>query len=268
MWRCVEWCTSRPAARPPRHFFFDCYLRGIDNDWEQKTPKVRWDALQFGDRPATHDIVLEDFPVPGTEYRELFASSNGRLGDKPPPAAETVTYNSEDRQSRVEFTHTFSEPSRLIGLPKAILYMSCDTRDDFTVFVILRKKDRDGKDLIHMNFPVDATPIKSIAEIPQKQQHSVNLHMGQMGILRASHREIDASKNIHPQFPFHPHGREQKVPRGTVVKLEIGIWAMGVDFDAGESISLQVSHLLPSSSDSLCSAIPIANVRVRPRKTI
>jgi predicted acyl esterase len=30
------------------------------------------------------------------------------------------------------------------------------------------------------------------------------------------------------------------VPKGTVVKLEIGIWALGVDFAAGESISLRV----------------------------
>jgi hypothetical protein len=30
------------------------------------------------------------------------------------------------------------------------------------------------------------------------------------------------------------------------VKLEIGIWSMGVDFDEGESISVQVSFIDPT----------------------
>ncbi|KAK3624901.1 hypothetical protein LTR56_020715 [Elasticomyces elasticus] len=69
--------------------------------------------------------------------------------------------------------------------------------------------------------------------------------MGSVGILRASHRAFHANKSIHPQFPFHPHEIEEKVKPGEVVKLEIGIWAMGNDFDAGESISVQVSGQMP-----------------------
>jgi predicted acyl esterase len=220
--------------------FFDRYLRGIDNGWEKKTPKVRWSALQFGDREAIDDIVLPDFPVPKTEYRELFLHPGNSLQTSRNATPSNVSHNSEDFRRFSEFTYTFSEPARLIGLPKAILYMSCDTRDDFTVFVILRKKDKDGKDLMHLNFPFKATPVKSIAEISEKDQASTNLHLGSMGILRASQRAIDESRSIHPQFPFHPHAKQQKIEPGTIVKLEIGIWAMGVDFDAGESISLRV----------------------------
>ncbi|KAI3398754.1 hypothetical protein diail_8621 [Diaporthe ilicicola] len=127
--------------------------------------------------------------------------------------------------------------------------------DDFTVFVILRKKDKDGKDMMHWNFPVHATPVGGINEIPERQQQSVNLHLGQMGILRASQRHIGPSKSIRPNFPFHKNDRQEPVPRGTVVKLEIGIWALGVDFDAGESISLRVgghsTTVLPSMRTGL-----------------
>ena len=102
---------------------------------------------------------------------------------------------------------------------------------------------------MHLNFPVEATPVKSIDEIPEKQRASLNLHQGSMGILRASQRAVDETRSIHPQFPFHPHEKQEKVPPGTIVKLEIGIWAMGVDFDAGESISLRVSTTsIPSST--------------------
>ncbi|KAN0105062.1 X-Pro dipeptidyl-peptidase C-terminal non-catalytic domain containing protein [Hyaloscypha variabilis] len=241
-----EWYElySIPHAMVELTKFFDHYLKGKENDW-RKTPKVRWSALQFGDREAIDDILLEDFPVPGTKYREFFLQKS-MLHPKPLESYSTQSYNSEKHESFIEFVHTFDTKARLIGLPKAILYMSCNDRDDFTVFVILRKKDKDGKDLVHLNFPFSATPITAIDEIPAKDQASLNLHLGSSGILRASHRRIDAARSIHPQFPFHPHKIQEKVPPGTIVRLEVGIWAMGVDFEARESISVRIGGQFPS----------------------
>ncbi|RAQ42133.1 hypothetical protein AFGD_001132 [Aspergillus flavus] len=249
-----EWYElySEPESMEELTVFFDRYLKGIENGWE-KTPKVRWSALQFGDREAIDNIVLEDFPVPSTEYRNLYLGGNQQLLRTATTDYSTVSYDSESRASIAEFNYTFEKPSRLIGLPKAILYVSAEEQDDFTVFVILRKKDKDGKALMHLNFPFHATPVKSIAEIPEKDQASLNLHLGSVGILRASHRAIDSTKSIHPQFPFHPHLKQEKIEPGTVTKLEIGIWAMGVDFDAGESISLQIGGQYPSIAKDITS---------------
>lgn len=237
-----EWYElySCPESMDELLVFFDRYLKGIENGWEE-TPKVRWSALQFGDREAIDNIVLEDFPAPSTQYRELFLSSQ-TLNTSPVPAYEKLSYDSASSSSFAEFSYTFDKASRLIGLPKAVLYMSSEDQDDFTVFVIIRKKDKNGKPLMHLNFPFHATPVKSIDDIPQKEQASLNLHLGSTGILRASHRAIDKDKSIHPQFPFHPHSRQDKVTPGNIVKLEIGIWAMGVDFEAGETVSVRVSH--------------------------
>ncbi|BAE58915.1 unnamed protein product [Aspergillus oryzae RIB40] len=249
-----EWYElySEPESMEELTVFFDRYLKGIENGWE-KTPKVRWSALQFGDREAIDNIVLEDFPVPSTEYRNLYLGGNQQLLRTATTDYSTVSYDSESRASIAEFNYTFEKPSRLIGLPKAILYVSAEEQDDFTVFVILRKKDKDGKALMHLNFPFHATPVKSITEIPEKDQASLNLHLGSVGILRASHRAIDSTKSIHPQFPFHPHLKQEKIEPGTVTKLEIGIWAMGVDFDAGESISLQIGGQYPSIAKDITS---------------
>ncbi|KAI0163387.1 hydrolase [Pestalotiopsis sp. NC0098] len=246
-----EWYElySEPESMDELAVFFDRYLRDEKNGWEDKTPKVRWSALQFGNREAIDNIVLEDFPVPNTDYRELFLSPENRLLSDKSPSTGSAVYNSEDHKSFADFTYTFTEPARLIGLPKAILYVSCDSRDDFTVFTILRKKDKDGNDLKHLNFPFHATPVKTIEEIPEKDQASLNLHLGSMGILRASQRAIDETKSIHPQFPFHPHEKQEKIQPGTIVRLEIGIWAMGVDFQAGESISLRVGGQFPSIAE-------------------
>jgi hypothetical protein len=100
---------------------------------------------------------------------------------------------------------------------------------------------------MHLCFPFSAIPenIKSIDDIPEKERASTNLHMGSVGALRASHRKFDPERSIHSQFPFHPHDVEEKITPGEIVKLEIGIWAMGVDFDEGETISVQVSGTFP-----------------------
>lgn len=36
---------------------------------------------------------------------------------------------------------------------------------------------------------------------------------------------------------------------GGIVRLEVGLWAMGVDFDAGESIYVQVGGRIPSIAE-------------------
>ncbi|KAL1589838.1 hypothetical protein WHR41_01454 [Cladosporium halotolerans] len=236
------------SADEELHKYFDRYLRNVDNGWEVDTPKVRWSALQFGDREAIDDIEFADFPIPGTEYKEFFLQP-GKLADSTASETSIVQYDSESTIEVADFSYTFKEKSRLIGLPKAVLYMSCPEKDDMIVFVNLRKRDKDGNLIMHLNFPFEATPYKSIADIPKKEMASLNLHLGSLGILRASHRAFDASRSIHPQFPYHPHDREEKITPGDIVKLEIGIWAMGVDFDAGESISVQVSGQLPSIAE-------------------
>ncbi|PVH98843.1 alpha/beta-hydrolase [Periconia macrospinosa] len=244
------------SADAELHQYFERYLKGVENGWE-KTPKVRWSALQFGDREAIDDIEFADFPIPGTEYREFHLGSSG-MNETARSVDEVVKYNSEDAKSIAEFTYTFPQKSRLIGLPKAVLYMSCPSHDDMNVFVILRKRDKNGKLLMHLTFPFSAVPshVKSIDDIPEKEQASLNLHLGSVGVLRASHRKFDPERSIHPQFPFHPHTEQQKIPPGEVVKLEIGIWSMGVDFDEGESISVQVGGTFPSIAEYTTFSVP------------
>lgn len=86
--------------------------------------------------PSIDDIVLEDFPVPNTNYRQYFLGDNKQLSTRPLPQSFLISYDLEDRHSIAEFDYSFDKPARLIGLPKALLYMSCEDRDDFTVFVI------------------------------------------------------------------------------------------------------------------------------------
>ncbi|KAI7220073.1 alpha/beta-hydrolase [Hortaea werneckii] len=244
-----EWYElyCQPDADEELRRFFDRYLRDESNGWE-KTPKVRWSALQFGNREAIHDIQYSDFPVPQTQYRELYLD-NGELSDSSPKNTSVVQYDSEDGKSYASFSYTFEKRSRLLGLPKAVLHMSCLEHNDMSVFVILRKKDRDGNLLMHLAFPFDAMSYKTIEDIPEKERQSLNLHLGSTGVLRASHRAFDEKRSVHEQFPFHPHDKEEKVPPGEIVELEIGIWPMGVDFEEHESLEMQISGQFPSIAE-------------------
>ncbi|KAL4803983.1 alpha/beta-hydrolase [Aspergillus unguis] len=218
--------------------FFDRYLKDIQNGWED-TPRVRVTALKFGEKDPEYNIAVDDFPLPHTAYKEFYLGDNSTLRSDLPKEEGSVSYESTTMQTAA-FRHIFDQPSRLIGLPKAILYVSSDRTDDMDVFVIIRKLDTTGKVLLALNVPWRHAPVKAMDDIADKDKSDLILYPGAVGMLRASHREIDASRSIHPQYPFHPHTRELPTPRGQVVELEIGLWAMGMDFEAGEGLEVDV----------------------------
>ncbi|KAF5686007.1 cocaine esterase [Fusarium circinatum] len=251
----IKWCGhqewfelySVKESYPELKKYFDKYLKGIDNDWEE-TPRVRWTTLQFDEGKVKSNIELPDFPVPDTDYRSFYLGDNDALVDSA-PSSGIKAYNSEDRWSIAKFRYTFDKHTRIIGMPKAELYMSCDDLDDMVVFVQVRKLDKNGKELSHLQFPIEKTPVKSVDAMDEKDRSSLTLHNGAMGILRASQRKIDEKRSIHPQFPFHPHDEVQKIPKGEVVKLDIGIWCMGVDYEEGQTLQVDILGQYPGFTE-------------------
>ncbi|KAJ6021571.1 hypothetical protein N7540_007075 [Penicillium herquei] len=237
-----EWYDiwGNQAGRDELLKFFDRYLKGIENDWES-TPRVRMSILKFGEAAPLDNIIESDFPPPRTEYRKAYLTPEG-LSFKQSTASKTaVSYDSQDENAGVTFKYTFPERTQLMGIPKAVLYMRCDDFDDMDVFVVLEKLSKTGERLFNFNIPWKNLPVSSIAEISQEDRTELVLYQGPTGILRASNRAIDSSRSMHPNWPFYTHEKEEKVSAGMVVRLEIGIWVMGVEYEAGESIQLRVS---------------------------
>ncbi|KAK3070158.1 hypothetical protein LTR53_010943 [Teratosphaeriaceae sp. CCFEE 6253] len=209
--------------------FFDHFLKGKDNGWE-KTPRVRMGVLRFGEEgqkepQSFENIAEEDFPLPRTEYKKLYFRSDGTCSaEQPPEKAEILSYNSASADA-VTFAFKFEKTTSLIGLPKAVVYMSCPDNDDMDVYVQIEKLDVDGQPMTNLN---------------------ILQYKGPLGILRASYRAIDETKSMHPHWPFHPHEVEEKIPPGTVVRLDIGIWAMGIEYEAGESLRVRVQGRTPA----------------------
>ncbi|KAE8308938.1 Alpha/Beta hydrolase protein [Aspergillus transmontanensis] len=220
--------------------FFDRYLKGLDNNWES-TPRVRMALLKFGQTPSIGGIVEQDFPIPNTEYKKAYLESNEKLALHKPTNSLTLSYDATSQADFLKFRYTFDKTTRIMGMPKAVLYMSCQEHDDMDVFVILRKVSSTGEPMLCLNVPWEGLPVKSFHEIPEKLRTEVILYKGPTGIIRASQRAIDHDKSMHPNWPFHPHDREERVPPGQIIKLEIGIWATGIEFQAGESIQFEIA---------------------------
>ena len=83
-------------------------------------------------------------------------------------------------------------------------------------------------------------------DVPEAFNVGLLFFSGPTGLLRASRRAIDHSLSWHPQYPHHPHDKDEKIAPGTIVELEIGIWAIGNRYEAGESLRLSISGCNPT----------------------
>ncbi|KIW10703.1 hypothetical protein PV08_11667 [Exophiala spinifera] len=223
--------------------FLDFYTKDVPNGWEQ-TPQVRISVLRYN-KPAITNVPFTSWPIPATVHQELYLSQGSSLVTTPVPTVGSQTYQSDVPALQTDadsgftaFTHTFASLTTLIGPSRAVLYMSCEEHDDMDVFVILRKLNAAGEVLRNINIPVqDLVDIHSDVQVPLINTMQ---YIGPSGVLRASHRRLDPELTK-PHWPAHDHSVEEKVPPGSIVKLEIGLWPAAIQFEAGESLSLRIA---------------------------
>ncbi|KAK5533496.1 hypothetical protein LTR25_007362 [Vermiconidia calcicola] len=230
--------------------FFDRYLKDIDNGWE-KTPKARVSILTYGNRfePGPKwDVPFTDYPVPSTEYRKLYLQDSGKLATSPQASESSVAHHADSYQAQPsEFVLSFDEATSIVGHSKAELWMSCRDKDDMDVYVSIRKLAKSGEVLEHVNVPWENLPEGVNTQHDVEMAQTVK-YTGPTGILRASHRaQVPERSTL--MIPYHPHDKEDKVPPGEIVKLEISLWPMGIHFEAGEGLLFRVQGFVDTSSD-------------------
>lgn len=198
--------------------------------------------------PSVLDRVETSYPPDYVQHNTFFLDcANRALQDCEAKVSSSTKYLSDSwDDDGAHFTLKFQDYTELIGFSRVKVYMSCADTDDMDVYVIIRKLDREGKPLLHINIPLDAFPSGTTeADVPH-----VNIfkYVGPGSRLRASHRRIEPDPNLSPEQSqmiapgdvWHPHDREEKIPPGEVVCLEIAIWPGGMIFEAGESIRLEI----------------------------
>ncbi|KAI8297952.1 hypothetical protein K4K61_012243 [Colletotrichum sp. SAR11_59] len=217
--------------------FFDRYLKGIENGWEQ-TPPVRLAVLGYN-KPPILDLSFDRLPwhapyTPTTNVQKLYLTQNKSLQLANEANSSTLEYKDTER---LELAYTFQQPTKLAGPTKLVIHTSCPSQTDFDIYVQLRKRDSSGNDLIHVNMPLEDLGVADAKEVPNINPLK---YLGPTGQLRASRRKV-APEFAQGYWQTLAQDTDEPVKAGEIVKLEIWIWPTAIQFDAGEQLVVKVS---------------------------
>jgi len=186
-----------------------------------------------------YDQVETAYPIPRTKYTKLYLAGNNTLQSTPSNVASVHSYDSTVKKVGLHFDYAFPERTTLAGFSKLRLFVSCPDHNDLDVYVMLRKLSTSGELMEQSNVPLHELPA-DIKTAKAVKSVSPCKYLGPTGMLRASHREFDPEKSTE-YWPFHPHQRADYINPGTVVELNIGIWPMGIVFEKGEGLRVNLS---------------------------
>ncbi|KAL4919707.1 Alpha/Beta hydrolase protein [Aspergillus aurantiobrunneus] len=227
-----------PGAIDDLQRFYDFYAKGIQNGWETGTPKVRLSLLGYDGSFAKSVIERPETQwPPARHHREklyLEAATRSLVLSKPGDASVTA-HEGHSLTDSSDFTLKFTKYTELCGRPFTKLYMSCSEGTDFDVVVQIRKISCDGKQLASLNWSPMPKPEPQVLDV------NVAKHLGQQGMLRASHRVSLHPRNSEDEIPVYSHEKGEPVEPGQIVPLIIPIWPVGIVFEAGEGLMLKVS---------------------------
>ena len=197
--------------------FLDHFLKGEDNGMLER-PRVRLEVRRTLDE---YDVREEaDWPLPGTDYRELYLSARG-LSAELPGQVDTLSYDGVASES-VVFDHRFDAACEITGQMRLKLWVSTDRGDDMDLFIALKKLDSSG------------------AEVPFEGRENDTRGPVSNGWLRVSHRALDPVRS-RPFQPVLTHEQVQLIEPGLIVPVEIEILPSSTAFAAGETLRLVIS---------------------------
>ncbi|ODR05179.1 hydrolase [Mycolicibacillus koreensis] len=223
------------ANRDDLRRFFDHFLKGEDNGWEQ-TPRVRYAVLDLdgGDRV---DVAADEFPPAGVTYRKYYLEARQRtLVTEAPTQEATADYDTGATADRVSFIVRFTQETTVVGYPKVRLWVQADGADDMDLFVVVQKLNAHGTPLQAFTVPNQSARIHDVTD----RGASILRYKGSQGRLRVSMRHLDPAVST-DEVPAHSFDRVQKLSPGEVVDVEIDLLPVGLVFRSGEQLRLVIS---------------------------
>ncbi|GAA3290025.1 hypothetical protein GCM10020295_03310 [Streptomyces cinereospinus] len=215
--------------------FFDRFLKGEDNGWEQ-TPRVRYSLLDLegGDQV---NIPADQFPPADVTLTKYYLDGRSRtLATTAPTAEATAGYTVGSNPDVVSFVTRFDQETVLAGYPKAHLWVEARGSDDMDLFVLVQKLDAYGTPLQQFTVPNQGALIQDVTE----RGASILRYKGSDGRLRVSMRHLDEALSTE-DVPAHSFDRVEKLSPGEVVDVEIDLLPVGLVFYPGEQLRLVVS---------------------------
>lgn len=215
--------------------FFDHFLKGADNGWEQ-TPPVRYAILDLegGDRV---NVPAGEFPPEGVVSTKFYLDGRTRTLTTAPPTQEaTAAYSVGWNPDLVSFVMRFDQESVLVGYPKARLWVEAVDAEDMDLFVLIQKLDAYGTPLQQFTALNQGAIVHDLTD----RGASILRYKGADGRLRVSARHLDEMLST-DAVPAHSFDRVEKLSPGEIVDIEIDLLPIGLAFHPGEQLRLIIS---------------------------
>ncbi len=210
--------------------FFDHFLKGADNGWEQ-TPRVRYAVLDLegGDRV---NIPAGEFPPQDVASTKFYLDGHSRtLTAAAPTDAATAAYAVGWNPDLVSFVTRFDQETVLVGYPKARLWVEAAGADDMDLFVLIQKLDAYGTPLQQFTTPNQSAMVHDLTD----RGATILRYKGSDGRLRVSARHLDETLST-DAVPAHSFDRVEKLSPGEIVDIEIDLLPIGLAFHPGEQL--------------------------------
>ncbi|WP_199191240.1 CocE/NonD family hydrolase [Amycolatopsis sp. CA-126428] len=223
------------ANREDLRRFFDHYLKGEDNGWEQ-TPRVRYSLLDLegGDQV---NIAADEFPPNDVTLTKYYLDGRSRVLTTTAPSDEaTASYDVAANPDLVSFVTRFDRETVLVGYPKAHLWVEAAGADDMDLFVLVQKLDAYGTPLQQFTVPNQTAMAHDLTE----RGASILRYKGSDGRLRVSLRHLDETLST-DAVPVHSFDRVEKLSPGEIAEIEIDLLPVGLEFHPGEQLRFVIS---------------------------
>jgi uncharacterized protein len=195
--------------------FFDHFLKGVDNGWEQ-TPPVTLNVRHPGEKLVRRSE--QEWPLARTQWTKFYLDpADMRLSPTPVAASGKIEYAAMG--NGLTFSMKIERETEITGPMAAKLFVASATTDA-DLFLIVRVFDPQGREVTFMGSTDPNTPIAN-------------------GWLRASHRRLDSARTL-PYRPYHPHDRVQPLTPGDVYECDVEIVTSCIVVPAGWTLALSV----------------------------
>ena len=202
--------------------FFDHFLKGEDNGWDQRPPVT----LMVRHADDTYvDRGVDTFPLPETRWEKWYLDAStdgvpqeGGLAPEVPSGNRHFTFYALG-DGPVFLTAPFSRETEITGPVVAQLAVST-TSSDMDIFATLQLFDREGREVTYQGANDAAAPISQ-------------------GWLRLSQRKLDENKS-EPWRPYHSHDSVEEVRPNEIYPVQVEIWPTSIVVPIGYRLALRI----------------------------